>query len=67
MAMAGMAGSAASAGSFPVLALVLALFTVGYALWTVDRLTSLARAGPPHRPSTRRCSPRGSQPAPGSP
>ena len=43
-AMPGMAASPASAGSFPVLALVLALFTLGYAAWTTDRLTSLARA-----------------------
>jgi hypothetical protein len=42
--MPGMAASPASAGSFPVLALVLALFTLGYAAWTTDRLTSLARA-----------------------
>jgi hypothetical protein len=28
---------------FPVLAVVLALFMLGYALWTTDRLTSLAR------------------------
>jgi hypothetical protein len=44
IAMPGMASSPASAGSFPVLALILALFTLGYAAWTTDRLTSLARA-----------------------
>ena len=43
-AMPGMAASPASAGSFPVLALLLAIFTLGYAAWTTDRLTSLARA-----------------------
>jgi hypothetical protein len=42
MAMAGMGGPAATAGTFPVLAVVLALFMVGYALWSVDQLTSLA-------------------------
>ena len=44
MAMAGMGGSAGPAGSFPVLAVVLALFMLGYIVWTTDRLTSLARA-----------------------
>jgi hypothetical protein len=43
-AMPGMAVSPASTGSFPVLALILALYTLGYAAWTADRLTSLARA-----------------------
>jgi hypothetical protein len=33
-----------SAGSFPVLALVLAVFMLGYIVWTTDRLTSRARA-----------------------
>jgi hypothetical protein len=43
-AMPGMAASPASTGSFPVLALILALYTLGYAAWATDRLTSLARA-----------------------
>jgi hypothetical protein len=44
MAMAGMGASAATAGRFPALAVVLALFMVGYIVWTTDRLASLARA-----------------------
>jgi Domain of unknown function (DUF5134) len=43
MAMAGMGPSAGPAG-FPALAVVLALFMLGYIVWTTDRLTSLARA-----------------------
>jgi hypothetical protein len=44
-AMPGMAaGPAGAAGSFPALAVVLALFMVGYVLWTTDQLTSPARA-----------------------
>jgi hypothetical protein len=44
-AMPGMAASAGpAADSFPALAVVLALFMVGYIVWTTDRLTSLARA-----------------------
>jgi Domain of unknown function (DUF5134) len=43
MPMVGMHGPAGSAWSFPVLAVVLALFMLGYVLWTTDRLTSLAR------------------------
>jgi hypothetical protein len=58
-AMAGMGPSAGPAGSFPVLAVVLALFMLGYIVWTTDGLTSLVRAktmraGPgrnPDRPS----------------
>ena len=42
--MVGMAASARPAGSFPALAVVLALFMLGYIVWTTDRLTSLARA-----------------------
>jgi Domain of unknown function (DUF5134) len=45
MAMPGMGAFAGPAGSFPALALVLALFMVGYLVWTTERLTSLARAG----------------------
>jgi Domain of unknown function (DUF5134) len=44
MAMTGMAASAPSAGSFPALAVVLALFMLGYVVWTTDRLAALARA-----------------------
>jgi hypothetical protein len=44
MAMAAMSSSAGPAGSFPALAAVLALFMVGYIVWTTDRLTALARA-----------------------
>jgi hypothetical protein len=44
MAMAGMGASATPAGGFPALAAVLALFMVGYIVWTTDRLASLARA-----------------------
>ena len=44
MAMVGMGASAGPAGSFPALAVVLALFMLGYIVWTTDRLTSLARA-----------------------
>jgi hypothetical protein len=43
-AMPGMGGSASLAGSFPALAVVLALFMLGYIVWTTDRLTALARA-----------------------
>ena len=42
-AMPGMSGSAGAGGSFPVLAVVLALFMLGYVLWTTDRLAALAR------------------------
>jgi Domain of unknown function (DUF5134) len=41
--MAGMSTSAGPAG-FPALAAVLALFMLGYIVWTTDRLTALARA-----------------------
>ena len=43
MAMPGMAGPGAAAG-FPALALVLALFMLGYLLWITDRLATRARA-----------------------
>jgi Domain of unknown function (DUF5134) len=43
MAMPGMAGPGAAA-SFPALALVLALFMLGYLLWITDRLATRARA-----------------------
>ena len=44
MAMPGMSGPPGAAASFPVLALLLALFMLGYIFWTADRLTSLSRA-----------------------
>ncbi len=44
MAMAGMGASTGPAGSFPALAVVLALFMLGYIVWTTDRLATLARA-----------------------
>ena len=44
MAMGGMGAYAGPAGSFPVLAVILALFMLGYIVWTTDRLASLARA-----------------------
>jgi Domain of unknown function (DUF5134) len=37
-------GGAGAAGRFPLLALVLALFMVGYVMWQADRLPALARA-----------------------
>lgn len=51
MAMAGMSPAAGPAGSFPALAVVLALFMLGCIVWTTDRLATLARAGtiPPDR------------------
>ena len=45
MAMAGMSSAANPAGSFPALAVVLALFMLGCIVWTTDRLATLARAG----------------------
>jgi hypothetical protein len=61
MAMPGMSGPAAADN--PALALVLALFMVGYILWTTDQLASLsrARAGPGREPAAR--APRGPGPA----
>jgi hypothetical protein len=44
MPMAAMSASPGAAGSFPALSLVLALFMLGYILWTTDRLTSSVRA-----------------------
>jgi hypothetical protein len=43
MTMAGM-GLAAGRSGFPAVAVVLALFMLGYVVWTTDRLTALARA-----------------------
>ncbi|HEX9537447.1 MAG TPA: DUF5134 domain-containing protein [Streptosporangiaceae bacterium] len=42
--MPGMGGSPGAAGAFPALAVVLALFMVGYVVWTTDQLASMARA-----------------------
>jgi Domain of unknown function (DUF5134) len=40
-------GGPAAAGRFPLLALVLAVFMVGYVMWQADRLPPLARASTP--------------------
>jgi hypothetical protein len=40
MAMPGMGAAAGSQQGFPVLAVILALFMLGYLVWTTDRLTS---------------------------
>jgi hypothetical protein len=66
MSMPGMGGSPGTTGEFPALAVVLALFMVGYVVWTTDQLASTARArtagtaqnatrdtaGPPRVPAT---------------
>jgi uncharacterized protein DUF5134 len=44
MAMAGMGASPGPGSSYPALAIVLAMFMLGYIVWTTDRLTALARA-----------------------
>ncbi len=44
MAMPGMGTSPSAAEGFPALAVVLALFMLGYVMWTTDQLASLARA-----------------------
>ena len=45
MAMPGMGGGpAAAGGSLSALAVILALFMIGYVLWTADQLTALVRA-----------------------
>jgi hypothetical protein len=44
MLMPAMSGPASANRSLPALAIVLALYMVGYVLWTTDRLASLARA-----------------------
>jgi len=44
MSMPGMGGSPGATGAFPALAVVLALFMVGYVVWATDQLTSMARA-----------------------
>ncbi len=64
MAMPGMGGGQASAGgSLAALAVILALFMIGYVLWTADQLTALvrttaARAGAAHRPGGAALAPR---------
>jgi hypothetical protein len=40
-------GGPAAAGRFPLLALVLAVFMVGYVMWQADRLPALAQASTP--------------------
>jgi Domain of unknown function (DUF5134) len=40
-------GGPAAASRFPLLALVLAVFMVGYVMWQADRLPALAQASPP--------------------
>jgi hypothetical protein len=44
MAMPGMGTSPSAPAGFPALAVVLALFMLGYIMWTTDQLASLARA-----------------------
>ena len=44
MAMPGMGTPPSSTEGFPALAVVLALFMLGYVMWTTDQLASLARA-----------------------
>ena len=44
MAMPGMGASPSTPVGFPALAVVLALFMLGYIMWTTDQLASLARA-----------------------
>ncbi len=43
-AMPGMGASPGSPAGFPALAVVLAMFMIGYIMWTTDRLAALARA-----------------------
>jgi hypothetical protein len=47
MAMPGMSTSSSAPTVFPALAVVLALFMLGYVMWTTDQLASLARASTP--------------------
>ena len=49
MAMPGMGTSPSHLAGFPALAVVLALFMLGYIMWTTDQLASLARARPAPR------------------
>jgi len=59
MPMVGMGGSPGAMGNFPALAVVLALFMVGYVVWAADQLTSLARAGTTVTPRSRTWDPVG--------
>jgi hypothetical protein len=66
--MAGMGASTGAAASFPALAVVLAIFMIGYLAWAADQLTSLAigrTAGPPRsaHPASRQATPHGASPA----
>lgn len=45
MTMPGMRGPGGAMAANPALALILALFMIGYIVWTTDRLASLSRAG----------------------
>ena len=45
MAMPGMGTSPGTSAAFPALAVVLALFMLGYVIWTTDQLATLARTG----------------------
>jgi hypothetical protein len=63
-AMAGMGGS--GPGSNPAIALVLALFTLGYVFWTTDRLAALSRtaaAAASYRSPAPRLAPAVAEPA----
>jgi Domain of unknown function (DUF5134) len=44
-AMPGMSGASASLAGNPALAVVLAVFIIGYMMWTTDRLAARSRAG----------------------
>jgi hypothetical protein len=44
MAMPGMGVSPGGQAGFPALAVVLALFMLGYLLWTIDQMATLVRA-----------------------
>jgi hypothetical protein len=59
MTMPAMAGPGSAAFGNPALALILALFMLGYIVWTTDRLASLSRAGA----ARRRSADQGRQPA----
>ena len=52
VAMPGMSGPGAAMARNPLFALILALFMLGYIVWTTDRLASLSRAGATRRPGT---------------
>ena len=50
--MPGMSGPGAATAGNPLFALILALFMLGYIVWTTDRLASLSRAGATRRRGT---------------